>query len=196
MKKFNLERYYRHETKRNVLIRFLFVFLLVIFYFIFVSYRFGVRNGFIVTLLSWSFFVLCTPIADAGFLLDFPLRIIGKIRMLYSEIGVWIFSLSLNAVIFFLFPQYYNSTFLLKMFYFILSHPAPFWLIIFLSAAGTFFSVYFGDELIDIVEHKERKLYKKHRKKHRLIILLFIIIVIISLYYFLIKHIGIEIPAT
>jgi hypothetical protein len=55
-------------------IKFLLLFTILIFYFAFISFKYGVKDGFAITLLTWSFFVLCTPIADAGFILDFPIR--------------------------------------------------------------------------------------------------------------------------
>ncbi len=42
----------------------------------------------------------------------------------------------------------------------------PFWAIILVSALGTFMSVYFANELVDIVKHEEREKYKKHAHKH------------------------------
>ncbi len=185
-------RYLNHETKRNVLFRFLGVLLVVISYFFYVSYHFGVGNGFFVTLLTWTFFVFCTPIADAGFLLDFPIRLLIKIRMIYSEIFVWVLSASLNIFALFYSAEIYQKTFLLKLFYNILVHPFPYWLIIFLSAIGTFLSIYFGDELMDKVRHKERKKFQKHGGKHRKIVLLFILVAIILLYYLLIELMGMK----
>ena len=192
----DIKDFLKEETKKHSLIRYILLILVLTAYFLFVSYKFGAVNGLLVTILSWSFFVFCTPLADAGFILDFPVRLITGMRMVYSEMIVWGIAALINIFVLAFHSELYNKTLILKLFHYVISQPFPYGGIILLSAVGTFLSVYFGDELIDIVEHKERKLYKKHRKKHRLIILLFIIIVIISLYYFLIKHIGIEIPAT
>ncbi|MCA9353073.1 hypothetical protein KC901_02720, partial [Patescibacteria group bacterium] len=73
--KFKLGEMIQHETKRNALIRFALVLILFVGYFAFIAFRYGLENGFLVTAGTWSFFVLCTPVADAGFLLDFPLRL-------------------------------------------------------------------------------------------------------------------------
>lgn len=173
----------KHETKRNVLFRFLGVTLLVLLYFVFVAYKFGTKDGLFVTVLTWSFFVFCTPVADAGILLDLPIRLLTTIRMLYSEITVWVFSAIINILTLIYIPQIYDKTFLLRIFHTILTHPVPYWLIILLSAAGTFLSVVFGDELIDTVRHKDRKHYHRHRLKHARIILLFLFATIILLYH-------------
>src|SRR6056297_2035506 len=88
----------KHETKRNVLFRFLFVLILFLAYLIFMNFKYGAKDGFLVTLLTWSFFIFCTPIADAGFLLDFPIRIITGIKMAYTETFVWIIAIAINIL--------------------------------------------------------------------------------------------------
>jgi hypothetical protein len=52
--------------------KFSLVLLIFLGYFIFIAKKYGLQQGLFVSTLSWSFFVLCTPVADAGFLLDFP----------------------------------------------------------------------------------------------------------------------------
>ena len=91
----------KHETKPQVLIKFLLVLFVFLSYFIFIAQQYGVRQGFFVAILSWSFFVLCTPIADAGFLIDFPLRLLLQIRMLVAEFFIWIVAISINLYAFF-----------------------------------------------------------------------------------------------
>lgn len=184
-------KYLTHETKRHVLKRFLLVLAVSIFYFIFVSLEYGLSNGLIVTFLTWSFFVFCTPIADAGFLLDFPVRLIAKIRMIYSEVCVWIISFLLNAYFITFNPDIYERTMLLRLFKHILLHPI-FWTIIILSAIGTFMSIYFGDELIDVAMHKERKKYTAHKNKYKLILSLFVIITVIFLYTILLTKLNLK----
>ncbi len=184
--------YIAHETKNLVLKKFFAVLAIVIAYFIFISFRYGVKHGFIVTLLTWSFFVLCTPICDAGLLLDFPIRLVARIRMIRSEIAVWALAITLNTASILFNPSVYETTMLLKLFKHILLNPVPFWSIIVLSCIGTFLSVYFGDELIDVARHEFREKYRKHIFKHRLIVVLFIITSVILLYYLLLKKFGIH----
>ncbi len=188
--------YILHETKRNVLVRFLLIVAIFVFYFALVSIRYGIQNGLMVTILTWSFFVFCTPIADAGFLVDFPVRILTKIRMLYSEIVVWIVAFLLNSYSLLFNPNVYEKTYLLMLFRYILLHPFPFWAIIIVSATGTFMSVYFGDELIDVVKYKHTKKYKKHKNKYKLILLLFMgAVALFFLYTYLLEKLGMEIPS-
>lgn len=183
-----------HETKRDSLTKFIFILLIVFAYFWFIADEYGAQYGFAITALTWSFFVMCTPIADAGFLIDFPVRVVADIRMMYTEIIVWITALGINGYALLYAPEIYEKTFVLMLFQHILVTPYPFWGIIILSAIGTFLSVYFGDELMDVVSYSERTEHAKHKLKHDFILFVFVIIAVIALYDFLLKELGMEIP--
>ena len=164
----------KHETKRHVLIKFSLVALIFVTYLVVMSFLHGLENGILISLLTWSFFVFCTPIGDAGFLIDFPMRLFTKIRMVHSEIMVWIIAATLNIYALIFMPGIYEKEILLTLFKQILLNPIPFWGIIILSAGGTFLSIYFGDELMDISKHKDRKKHKTHKNKFLLLIGAFI----------------------
>jgi len=189
---FNLKNLLKHETKRYSLLNFIMLFVVLIGYFIFIVLKYGVEKGIVITLLTWSFFVLCTPVAAAGFLLDFPMRLTMRWRMLYNEIGVWVFAILINIIAFIFRPDLYDTFFLLKIFKHILINPFPYWSIIILSGIGTFFSIHFADELMDVIKHKERRKYHKHLIWHNLVVFVFIIIAIIFLYVFATKGIGLS----
>jgi hypothetical protein len=182
----------KHQTKRSVLVKFLLVAIIFAGYFLWMSRKYGAGQGFQVAFLTWSFFVLCTPVADAGFLIDFPLRLITKIRMLYSEGIVWSIAILLNIYMFFYHSDIYESTKILSLFHHILEKPFPFWLIIFISGLGTFISVLFGDELLDKVAHQERHLHKKHKIKHRWIIMIFILAISFVIYDYFLTKLGLS----
>ena len=184
----------RHETKRHVLRKFLLVLLLFVGYFFFITQHYGLENGFLITLLTWSFFVLCTPVADAGFLLAFPLRLITKLRMLYSQMLISAFAIVLNTYTFFELPELYEKTKLLSFFQHILAQPVPFWAIILISGVGTFLSVRFGDELMDTVHHSERKLHQCHKHTLRWIGMVFLFGITLILYDFLLQKMGVHLP--
>ena len=192
MNKSTENKYLNHETKKQVLFKFLLVLIVFLIYFWFVSWKYGLGQGLSVTILTWSFFVFCTPIADAGFLLDFPLRLITKIRMIYSEMIVWLISFITVTYFSITHADIFQHSIILKIYYQIITHPYPFWLIIILSMIGTFLSVYFGDELMDVVLHKERKKFIKHSNKHHFVIFLFLIVSIIFSYYYLLKEFNLN----
>lgn len=184
-----------HPTKRHSLRKFLIVLTIFIAYFIFVAWKFGVANGLLVSFLTRSFFVLCTPIADGGLLIDFPVRVATKIKMIHSEIIVWVIAISLNILAKIYQPEAYQSTVLLKLLDHIISQPWPYWSVILISSIGTFLSIHFGDELLAVAHHDERTSYHKHKHIYRILFLIAIIILLIILYYFLIHQLGITIIA-
>lgn len=190
----DIKSFIKHKTKRNTLIRFGLVLAVFISYFVFISFKYGAKEGFSVTILTWSFFVYCTPIADAGFLVDFPVRLITKVRMIFSEMGVWILAALINTYTLIFHPSFYQKSHILKIFHYILSHPFPFWGIILLAAGGTYLSIHFGDELIDVAKHKHREKYHQHKNKHRLIIIGSAAVLMIVLYTYLINQLGLNIP--
>ena len=185
--------FYNEQTKQHTLTKFAIIFVVFVAYFILISSKYGAKDGLLITVLTWSFFVFCTPVADAGFFLDFPIRLIAKVRMIYSEIVVWIIAIILNVTVLLTTPLVYEKTLMLSLFHHILVKPFPFWGIILLSAAGTFLSVYFADELLDVSSHKNREKYHKHVNKYQVILMVFLIALIIVLYDFLLKHMGIAI---
>lgn len=186
----------KHGLHHHPLPKFFLVLLILLAYTLFTTYKFGIQKGVFVSVLTWSFFVLCTPIADAGLLLDFPIRLVTGIRMLFSEAIVWIIAISLNATLPFLKPSIYSSTLLLSLLHHIITHPFPFWAIIFLSAIGTFLSIIFGDEILDIAFEKKdrRNIYFKHFFKYKLLIFVFLFVLVLLLYNFLLSNIGIDVP--
>jgi hypothetical protein len=179
------------QSQKQVLVKFLLLCALLLSYFVYLSYEYDLLTGGVAALLTWSFFVLCTPIADAGFLLDFPLRLLFGIRMVLSEIAVWAIAISLNIISFMYFSEYYETTFLTQLLYQILSNPYPYWAVILLSGAGTFLSIRFGDELMDVIHHRDRDFFHSHHFKYEMILIIFFIAIFFG-YYKLIASLGID----
>ncbi len=182
-----------HPPKREGLIKFLLLLCVLLGYTGYLSWEYGFATGGLVAALTWSFFVLCTPVADAGFLLDFPVRLITGLRMFFCELIVWTIAISLNLSALYFSPQSYENTFLTSLLHKILTTPWPYWSIIILCACGTFLSIKFGDEMMDVIAHKDRKYHHKHGFKHQLIALAALALLIIWAYYHLIAMLGIEI---
>jgi len=192
--KIKLKHLLAQETKHHVLYKFLAIVTIFLGYFGFIASKYGLQEGMYVSILTWSFFVLCTPVADAGFLIDFPLRLLTKIHMYVSEIFIWIAAISLNLFSFFLHPDIYNKTQILNLFKHILENPFPFWGIIVLSGLGTFASVIFGDELLNESKHTKRKLYHKHKYNYKLFLMFFVFLASFVIYDFLLKKLGVNLP--
>ncbi|USN57434.1 MAG: hypothetical protein H6766_03180 [Candidatus Peribacteria bacterium] len=184
----------RHPTKKEALVRFFLLILIVVGYFFYMAHKFGTSDGLLVTVLTWSFFVFCTPIADAGFILAFPVRLLLHVRMLYTQLAAFVIAAGLNLYTYFAMPEIYTKTVILNLFYHILSQPRPFWGIIVLSIIGTVFSIYFGDEMMDVATHADRITYQKHRSTYKIIITIFVFGATFVLYDFLLKKLGVNIP--
>lgn len=179
----------------NKLTKFLLLVVLIVIYTVFCISKYGMHDGPLVSLLTWSFFVFCTPIADAGFLIDFPVRVLTGLKMLYTELIVWTVALIITIYAVCFSPQVFETSVLLQLYHLILTNIFPYGIIIVLSCIGTFFSVYFGDELfkasVDKLHHEK---YVKHKWKHEVVILLSIIMLILVIYAYLLKTFNIDIP--
>jgi hypothetical protein len=177
--------------RKQLFYKFVLLFIVLLGYFAYLSFRYDVMTGGVASALTWSFFVLCTPIADAGFLLDFPLRLIFGIRMLISELAVWVIAIAINLVSLFYFVDYYQTTRLTKLLHGILTTPYPYWGVILLSGTGTFLSIRFADELMDVMHHRDREYFHRHGFKHELVIIIFFVLILVG-YFELVASLGIE----
>jgi hypothetical protein len=125
--------------------------LVVAAYAAFMVHKYGLRDGLSATYLTWSFFVLGTPVADAGGILDVPLRLLTGVPMVAIETCVVTFTL-LSMAWFVKFRRGdFDRTPLLRAFRTMLTTPYPYWGLIALCITGTFLSVRLGDLLIDHV---------------------------------------------
>lgn len=183
----------KHETHKEIWLKFLAIAGILFGYFLFVSMKYGAQQGFVIAWITWAFFVLCTPIADAGFIIDFPIRILFGVKMYISEIIVWVLASFIALVSFKYSSGTFESTGILRLFYHILIEPIPYWAIIIVSAIGTFLSVKFGDELIDVLKHKDREYYQSHLLKWRFLLILAAFIIILIIYDLLLQQLGVKI---
>lgn len=181
-----------HKPHKQVLIKFILLIGLMVGYFAYLTFQYDLLTGGVAALLTWSFFVLCTPIADAGFLLDFPLRLLFGIRMVVSEIAVWAIAILINGFTLTFAAHFYDTTLVTKLLHQIVNTPFPYWGVIALSGLGTFLSIRFGDELLDVIHHKDREFFHTHHFKHEVILFVFFLMVIFG-YYELIRSLGIDV---
>ncbi len=179
------------HPRTQVIIKFLLLCITLLTYFSYLTYQYNFLTGGVASLLTWSFFVLCTPVADAGFLLDFPLRLLFGIRMVLSEIVVWVVAILINIIALIYFRDFYQTTIITRLMEAILTTPFPYWFVVLLSGIGTFLSIRFGDELMDVLHHKDRDYFHSNHFKHELIIFVFFLIVIFG-YYKFISSLGIN----
>lgn len=184
----------RHQTHKESLWRFLALIAVLVAYFSYMSWKFDAATGAWLALLSWSFFVLCTPIADGGFIVAFPIRLLFGARMLISQAAVWIVAIIINVVAMRFTPTSYEDTELTRLLFTIITTPWPYWSILAISAAGTGLSIWFGDEMMDVTAHADRALHHKHGFKHKTLIIVGLGLLTILAYYNLLGDLGVAIP--
>lgn len=181
------------KTHREVLYKFLILLSILILYFGYLSIEYGILTGGLVAALTWSFFVLCTPVADAGFLLDLPIRLLFGVRMLMSEILVWAIAIAINGYAILYNQAAYDKTVLTVLFKEIILTPFPYWSVFILSGIGTFLSIYFGDEMLDVLKHRDRAKYHEHAFKWKLVGMISLFLLIFIAYYLLLGTLNIHI---
>ena len=188
--KFNI----KHETHVETLLKFITLALILVAYFLYMSWKYDASTGFSAALLTWSFFVLCTPVADGGFILAFPIRLLFGIKMSMTQLALLFIAIAINIFMLVSEPNAYDLTFLTRLLKHILTAPYPYWFILILSAAGTLLSIYFGDEMMDVTSHKHRALHHRHGLKYRAVTVAGLGILTVASYYFLLNSLDIKLP--
>jgi hypothetical protein len=186
----------QHQTHKESLWRFIALAFVLVAYFGFMSWKYDAATGALLALLGWSFFVLCTPVADGGFIVAFPVRLLFGTRMFTTQIAVWCLAIVVNIAAIQLVPASYEKTELTKLLFTILTTPWPYWSIIAIAAAGTGLSIWFGDEMMDVTNHADRIKQHKHGFKHRTLIVLGLGVLAVLAYYHLLTDFGIVIPGS
>ncbi len=131
----------KNERHGESLFKFFGLIAIVISYFLYMSWKYDASTGLGVSILTWSFFVLCTPVADGGFILAFPIRLFFKIKMLITQAVLWFVAIGINIFYISVRSNSYDLTFITKLLKQILSEPYPYWSIFIISALGTFLSI-------------------------------------------------------
>ncbi|MCA0964778.1 hypothetical protein [Salipiger bermudensis] len=186
----------QHPTHRESLWRFLLLLAILIAYFGYLSWKFDATTGAWLAALSWSFFVLCTPVADGGFIIAFPLRMLFGVRMLWTQVGVWGMAVALNLIVLSLVPEAYDDSVLTRLLKTLLTVPWPNWSMLALSAIGTGLSIWFGDEMIDVTAHRDRQKHHSHGFQFKIIAAISLGVLTIIAYYNLLEELGVQVPGT
>ena len=186
----------KHRTHKESLWRFLLLVAILGAYFGYISWKFDAATGAWLAALSWSFFVLCTPVADGGFIVAFPVRLLFGTRMIWTQVVVWGVAVAINLAALSIAPSAYDETGLTRLLLAILTQPWPFWSILALSALGTALSIWFGDEMMDVTKHHERSKSHRHGFTHKIIAVVTLGALTIAAYYHLLSELGVKIPGT
>lgn len=183
-----------HKTHGESLWKFLALVAFLAAYFIYMSWKFDAATGAWLALLSWSFFVLCTPVADGGFIIAFPVRLLFGARMLVTQIIVWVLAIIINVAALSFSPSTYEDTALTRLLYSILTIPWPYWSILLISAAGTGLSIWFADEMMDVTSHDKRIKHHAHGFKYKTVLVFGLGVLTVLAYYQILSDLGVEVP--
>ena len=185
-----------NQTHRESLWRFLILALLLAGYFLYMSWKFDASTGAWIAVLSWSFFVLCTPVADGGFVIAFPVRMLFGTRMLITQVVVWVLAIGINIAALSIAPERYSDTAITRLLHSILTTPWPNWSVIAISLAGTLLSIWFGDEMIDVASHSLRQKHHRHGFKHKIILVVGFGLLTLLAYSHVLAGLGITVPGS
>lgn len=184
----------QHQTHKESLWRFAALVMLLAGYFVWMSLKYDAATGAWLALLSWSFFVLCTPVADGGFIVAFPVRLLLGTRMVITQGAVWAIAIVINLAALKFAPSAYQDAPLTRLLETILTSPIPYWSILVISAAGTAMSIWFGDEMMDVAGHADRVKHHKHGFHYRAILIAGLGVLTVIAYYQLLSDLGVKIP--
>ena len=117
--------------------------------------KFGLRTSIHITFLSWSFLVLCFPLARGKILIKIPYELIFKSKLAIPELVAWPLAIIGNFIMYYRSPASYLKTYVTTLFFNILTNPWPFWIMIIVCAIATFYTAFL------------RVSTKKHRAKYK-----------------------------
>jgi len=184
----------KHATHKETILKFSALVALLVGYFLWMSMKYDASTGFGLALLTWSFFVLCTPVADGGFVIAFPVRLLFGVKMAVTQVVIWFVAVGINCVMLWKFRDSYSLTFLTSLLERILTVPYPYWSILIISATGTLLSIYFGDEMMDVTSHRDREKHHTHGMKLKILVTVGLGTLVVVAYYHLLSGLNIEMP--
>ena len=160
----------------------------ILLYFCYVAWTEGIALGFTVVILTWCFFVFGTPVADAGALVDFPVRIITNNPFYRTEWIVFGVAATIIGVFLWASPKSYEATFLTRLLYKMATRPLSLYgMIVVLSIIGTLVSAYLENDVYN------RVLYDKGRLRSWRVWGLAVAFVLIWMVYIgILYHLGIQ----
>lgn len=181
-----------HMKHKHQVWRFVAALVVVLSYLAYTIVHYGVAQGIGVTVLTWAFFIFATPVADGGLLIAFPVRLLLGIRMLVTQYFVWATAAAIVIGYMIFSPATFDKTAITQLFYIILTTPWPLWIILALSAAGTYINLVFDDEIVDVAAAKNKKAKLISRRK-KMYINIILFAATIAAYIGLLKLTGIQI---
>jgi len=137
---------------------YLIIYDLIVILFLFTFIFFVVYNGFlkgcIKTIFIWAFFILCTPIPEAGLLVSLPLKKYVNISIHISQIVISFIALMILIYFYYYEKKTINSCLIGKLFLELIKY--KYFSIIAISIISSIFTSEFIDNLIDNYINNEK----------------------------------------
>ncbi len=95
------------------------------------------------SLLTWSFFVLCMPISRGKVLITKTFKFLFNKKIKYPELFTWLIALTINMFTLAISGTPYIKTSVTHLLYLILQTPWPLWIVIVVCGIATFFNSFF-----------------------------------------------------
>jgi hypothetical protein len=152
----------KRKLEHNHYERFLFALVLILAYLALTVHKHGISEGIEITVLTWAFFVVLTPVPSAGLIFEVPIRFLTDHKLVTGQFLVWGLAGAVVLPTAILSPEIFQSTSLLALFYHILMNPMPYWSLIFTCALGTFLCAFIVDEMMDEVDDELHHHHRKH----------------------------------
>ncbi len=181
----------RREVHEHHMERAVFAILIVLIYLVLAAQKHGPEQGVGITVLTWAFFVLLTPVPSADLVLEIPLRLFTNYKMVVTHVFVWLVGAAVVVASLLMAPELFKSTTLLAIFYHVLTNPVPYWSLLFLCGIGTFMSVHIVDEVLEEVEHELKHHHRKHMPALHIVLFALVFIGILLAYNAIISDLGI-----
>lgn len=104
--------------------------------------RFPFGQTILLTLICWSFFVLCTPFTQGGLIVSSLIYLFTGKNYQYTECYVWLSAFLLNGLVIFFAPTIYLHLSTTHVLLYIITHPWPYWLIPGICACSLLYSTF------------------------------------------------------
>lgn len=165
------------------LLNFVFTLTTFLIYFMYLLFTHGGTLGFHLTILTWCFYLLGTPIISSGLLIDFPVKYFYNKKMEHTQLLVSAMGVIITCIYLFVNPSLFQKTTHTKILYNMFTAPfSKFGLIFVLSFAGTLLSAKLVDQIYNMILFKNKKYILDNKG-------LFVIYLIILLVYFtIVQH--------
>jgi hypothetical protein len=178
---------FQNASKTSGFNKFVSVLIIVILYAAYVMHKYGLSNGVEITLLTWCFFVFGTPVADAGGLVAFPVRVFTNNPMYNTQLWVYLVATVITGYYAVFHKDKFAFTVVGRILYKMVTQPLSLYgVIIVVSLVGTLISAYLEDSVYSYL------VYRENKNKGGIALDVAVFVAMWAIYIAVIYHLGIQ----